>query len=277
MGKFTKIRQSTFNELQLNAGILLKDFDIETGTFADSDIITATTGGIQIAVKPTYEDMGSDIDNCPKNTMELKKKTDADEVTMSTTALCITEDLLLFQLGAADKDANTGAIKPRKELKTTDFSTIWWVGDLSDGGYVAAKISNALSTDGFSLKTTDKGKGQFGLGITGHVSIDAQDVIPAEFYLGAGDDDSLQIALDRSRATIEENKTLSLTATATTGATVTWSSSDTSVATVGASTGLVSAVDEGVCVIMAKATKSGDEAIATCTVTVTAAEEQGEG
>lgn len=277
MGKFTKIRQSTFNELQLNAGILLKDFDIETGTFADSDIITATTGGIQINVKPTYEDMGSDIDNCPKNTMELKRKTDADEVTMNTTALCITEDLLLFQLGAADKDANTGAIKPRKELKTTDFSTIWWVGDLSDGGYVAAKISNALSTDGFSLKTTDKGKGQFGLGITGHVSIDAQDVVPAEFYLGAGEDDALKIALDRSRATIEENKTLSLTATATTGATVTWSSSDTSVATVGASTGLVSAVDEGVCVIIAKATKSGDEAIATCTVTVTAAEEQGEG
>ena len=277
MGKFTKIRQSTFNELQLNAGILLKDFDIETGTFADSDIITATTGGIQINVKPSYEDMGSDIDNCPKNTMELKRKTDADEVTMNTTALCITEDLLLFQLGAADKDANTGAIKPRKELKTTDFTTIWWVGDLSDGGYVAAKISNALSTDGFSLKTTDKGKGQFGLGITGHVSIDAQDVVPAEFYLGAGEDDALKIALDRSRATIEENKTLSLTATATTGATVTWSSSDTSVATVGASTGLVSAVDEGVCVIIAKATKSGDEAIATCTVTVTAAEEQGEG
>lgn len=277
MGKFTKIRQSTFNELQLNAGILLKDFDIDTGTFADSDIITATTGGIQINVKPTYEDMGSDIDNCPKNTMELKKKTDADEVTMSTTALCITEDLLLFQLGAADKDANTGAIKPRKELKTTDFKEIWWVGDLSDGGYVAAKISNALSTDGFSLKTTDKGKGQFGLGITGHVSIDAQDVIPAEFYIGSGEDDSLSIALDRSRATIEEAKTLSLTATATTGATVAWSSSDTTVATVGASTGLVTAVAEGVCVIMAKATKSGEEAMATCTVTVTAAEEQGEG
>lgn len=277
MAKFTKIPQNTFNELQLNAGILLKDFDVETGTFADSDIITATTGGIQINVKPTFEDYGSDIDNCPKNTKELKKKTDADEVTMSTTALCISENLLLFQLGAADKDANTGAIKPRKELKTTDFKDIWWVGDLSNGGFVAAKISNALSTDGFSLKTTDKGKGQFALGITGHVSIDAQDVIPAEFYIGDGEDDTLSISLDRSAATIEENKTLSLTATATSGATVAWTSSDTAVATVNASTGVVSAVAAGVCVIMAKATKSGESAIATCTVTVTAAEEQGEG
>lgn len=277
MARFTRIPQNTFNELQLNAGILLKDFDVETGTFADSDIITATTGGIQINVKPTFEDYGADIDNCPKNTRELKKKTDADEVTMSTTALCISENLLLFQLGAADKDENTGAIKPRKELKTTDFKDIWWVGDLSDGGYVAAKISNALSTDGFSLKTTDKGKGQFALGITGHVSIDAQDVVPAEFYIGDGEDDTLSISLDRSRASIEENKTLSLTATATSGATVAWTSSDTSVATVNASTGLVTAVAAGVCVIMAKATKSGEQAIATCTVTVTEAEEQGEG
>ena len=89
MAKFTKIPQNTFNELQLNAGILLKDFDVETGTFADSDIITATTGGIQINVKPTFEDYGDDIDNCPKNTKELKKKTDdfiwiADEKQYST-------------------------------------------------------------------------------------------------------------------------------------------------------------------------------------------------
>lgn len=275
--KFTRIPQSTFEELQINAGILLKDFDVSTGTFADSDIITATTGGIQIDVKPTYEDFGEDIDNCPKNTMELKRKTDADEVTMSTTALCITEDILLYTLGAADKDANTGAIKPRKDLKTTDFKTIWWVGDLANNGYVAVKISNTLSTDGFSLKTSDKGKGQVSLGITGHVSIDAQDVIPAEFYIGAGDDDALFINLDRSRATIEAGKTLSLTATATTGASVTFASTDTSVATVNASTGLVSAVAAGTCVITAKATKSGESVMATCIITVTPAEEQGEG
>ena len=274
--KFTKIPQSTFEELQINAGILLKDFDVETGTFADSDIITATTGGITVAVTPTYEDLGADIDNCPKNTMELKRKTDADEVKMTTTALCATEDILLLGLGAADKDANTGAIKPRRDLKTSDFKTLWWVGDRSDGGFVACKISNSLSTDGFSIKTTDKGKGQIALGITGHVSINAQDVIPAEFYLGEGEDDTLSITLDRSRATIEAGKTLSLTATATSGATVTFASTDTSVATVNASTGVVTAVAAGTCVITAKATKSGESVMATCIVTVIPAE-QGEG
>lgn len=187
--KFTKIPQNTFEELQINAGILVKDFDVETGTFQDADMITATTGGITVNVKPTYEDFGSDIDNCPKNTMELKRLTET-EVSISTTALNINESLLLFLLGAADKDVATGAIKPRSDLKTTDFSTIWWIGDLSDNGYIAVKISNALSTDGFSIKSSDKGKGNIALTLTGHVSMAAQDVIPAEFYLGAGDSDA---------------------------------------------------------------------------------------
>ena len=175
--KFTKIPQNTFEELQINAGILVKDFDVATGTFADSDMISATTGGITINVKPTYEDFGDDIDNCAKNTMELKRITET-EVSISTTALNINESLLMFMLGAADKDSVTGAIKPRKDLKTTDFSTIWWIGDLSDGGYIAVKISNALSTDGFSIKTTDKGKGNVSLTLTGHTSLYA-DVIDA--------------------------------------------------------------------------------------------------
>lgn len=274
--KFTKIPQSTFNELQLNAGILLKDFDLDTGTFADSDILTATTGGIKIDVKPTYEDFGSDIDNCPKNTMELKRKTDADEVTVASTSLCITEDMLLLQLGAADKDSVTGAIKPRKDLKIADFKNLWWVGDMSDGGYVAVKVMNSLSTDGFSLQTTDKGKGNLPFTLTGHTSINAQDVVPVEFYLGAPDDDALFINLDRSAATIEAGKTLALSATTTDGATVVFASTDTAVATVNSSTGIISAVAAGTCVITAKATKSGESVMATCVVTVTAAQ-QGEG
>ena len=271
--KFTKIPQSTFDELQINAGILVKDFDVATGTFADSDMISATTGGITINVKPTYEDFGDDIDNCAKNTMELKRITET-EVSISTTALNINESLLMFMLGAADKDSTTGAIKPRKDLATTDFSTIWWIGDLSNNGFIAVKISNALSTDGFSIKTTDKGKGNVSLTLTGHTSLYAQDVIPAEFYLGAGESDAVSILLDRSQASVEDGKTLALTATVNPNdATVTWASTDTSVATV--SNGVVTGEAEGVCVITAKATKSGESAIATCIVTVTAAEGDG--
>ena len=272
--RFTKIPQNTFEELQINAGILVKDFDVATGTFADSDMITATTGGITVNVKPSFEDFASDVDNASKNLMEFKRITET-EVSISTTALNINEDLLMYMLGASDKDANTGAIKPRKDLKTTDFKTIWWIGDLSNNGYIAVKISNALSTEGFSIKTSDKGKGNIALTLTGHTSLDAQDIIPAEFYLGDGDDDSVSIILDRSRASIVEGASLALTATANPDdATVSWESSDENVATV--SNGVVTGVDAGMCVIIATATKSGEEAIATCIVTITEATE-GEG
>lgn len=274
--RFTKIPLNTFNELQLNAGILLKDFDLETGTFDDDDILTATTGGLTVEVKPTYEDFGEDIDNCPKNTMELKKKTDADEVTVGGTALCITADMLMLLLGAADQNQVTGKITPRKDLQITDFTNIWWVGDMSDGGYLAVKIINALSTDGFSLKTNDKGKANCDFTLTGHVSMNAQDVIPVEFYIAAGDENALYINLDRSRATVEAGKYVELTAKATSGATVAFSSSDDNTATV-TSAGKVTGVAAGQCVIIATATKSGETETATCIVTVTPATNSGEG
>ena len=271
--RFTKIPESTFEELQINAGILVKDFDVATGTFDDADMITATTGGITVNVKPTYEDFGSDIDNCPKNTMELKRITET-EVSISTTALNINEDLLMYLLGAADKDATTGAIKPRKDLKTTDFSTIWWIGDLSNNGYIAVKISNSLSTDGFSIKSSDKGKGNISITLTGHVSMDAQDVIPAEFYLGEAEDLVGKITLNKGNLSIADGSTYTLIADVyPAGTSVTWASTDTSVATV--SNGVVTAEAEGVCVITAKITTSGESFIASCNVTVTEAESEG--
>ena len=82
----------------------------------------------------------------------------------------------------SDIALDTGAIKPRKDLAQTDFSDLWWVGDRADGGCVAVQLKNALSTSGFSLQTTKSGKGQVSVELTGHVSIEEQDVMPMVFY-----------------------------------------------------------------------------------------------
>ena len=50
----------------------------------------------------------------------------------------------------------------------------------------AVQIKNALSTGGFSLKTTKNGKGQLSLTLTGHVSIESQSVMPMVFYSTEG-------------------------------------------------------------------------------------------
>lgn len=71
--KFTQIPETVFQELLLNAGILLSDFKPATAEVKSTDIIGATTGGISFTATPTFSDAGDDIDNCPKNMKELKR------------------------------------------------------------------------------------------------------------------------------------------------------------------------------------------------------------
>lgn len=183
MGTYTVIPQSTFEDMQLDAGVLLKTFNpASPAAPADADIITATTGGIQVTCQPTFSDLGEDVDNVPVNMKELKHL-DSWACSMSTTALGTSPELIKFSLGCADIDGtNTSKIVPRADLEQTDFGDLWWVGDRADGGCVAVKLKNALSTSGFSLQTTKNGKGQTSITIEGHVSINAQKEVPMEFY-----------------------------------------------------------------------------------------------
>lgn len=186
MPKFTVIPQSTFEEMQTDAGVLLKNFDPATPDAPeDTDIICATTGGITAACVPTYSDFGEDVDNCPNNTKELKHL-DGWDCSLAFNSLGTSPENIKLALGAADIDgSDTTKVTPRSSLNQTDFSDIWWVGDRLDGGMVAVCLKNALSTGGFSLQTTKNGKGQTAVTLTGHVSITAQDVVPMEFYSAA--------------------------------------------------------------------------------------------
>lgn len=181
MGKFTVIPQDTFEGLQLDAGVLLKKFDPGTGNFEDADLICATTGGINPSCVPTYSDFAEDVDNAPTNLLEFKHL-DGWECKMGFTSLGTSAESIRLALGAADIDTTTGKITPRRNIKQTDFSDVWWVGDRADGGMVAIRLINALSTGGFSLQTTKNGKGQVSMELTGHVSIKQQDTMPMEFY-----------------------------------------------------------------------------------------------
>lgn len=182
MGTFTVIPQNTFDALQLDAGILLKTFDPATPSVVDANIICATTGGINAVCRPNYSDFGEDVDNCPNNMKELKHL-DSWDCSMSFTAIGTSPELIKMSLGAADIDGtDTSKIVPRADLEQTDFSSIWWVGDKADGGFVAIQLLNALSTEGFSLQTGKNAKGQVAVTLTGHVSINAQSVVPMVFY-----------------------------------------------------------------------------------------------
>lgn len=185
MGKFVRVPESAFKEIQLEAGLILSNFDPTGATeVQDADIVCATTGGINITCKPQFTDYGADIDNVPDNMLEFKE-VDGWDCSIGFTALSASARVIGLALGAADIDGEK--ITPRFDMSEKDAKPIWWVGERSDGGFVAACLKNAMSTDGLNLKSTKKGKGQISCVLTGHVSIKAQNEVPMEFYVQEGE------------------------------------------------------------------------------------------
>lgn len=272
--EYTKIPTDTFSQIQLNAGILCKSFVPSTGTV--TELFGATTGGVQFQDNVTYNDFGEDIDNCPKNTKELKKL-ESHEVTLSGTFVTITPDMARRLAGPADiSGSDSTKIIPRNDVLQSDFEDMWWVGDYSDkntganAGFVAIHLLNGLNTGGFQIQSTDRGKGQFAFTFTGHYSMDAQDVVPFEVYVKSGaTDTNPRIELNTHYIELTVDDTVELSASVRpSGSTITWSSASTSVATI--SNGVVTAEGAGNTIITASITSNGVTVNDTCTVVVTA-------
>ena len=272
MKKFTRIPSDTFQKLQMNAGILARSFDPATEEV--TGLLGATTGGFNFQAQPSYIDLGDDVDNCPKNTMELKILDDI-QATASGTFITIDPSLARDLAGAADIDANDAThIIPRNDLKGSDFKDLWWIGDYSDvntganAGYCAIHLKNTLNTNGFQIQSTDKGKGQFAFSYLAHYSINDPDNVPYEIYVASSSAvTSPSIVLDKHSVTLEVDEKITLEADVIpSGATVTWSSANTSVATV--SGGEITAKGSGNTIITASITQDGVTYSDTCTVVV---------
>lgn len=199
MAKFTQIPTDTFKKLQLGAGILITEFDPATGELTASNIIGATSGGVSFEATPSFTDFGEDIDNCPKNTKELKKL-DSWEAKLSGSFVTMDTNVATSVIGTATvaNDDRTKVV-PRNSVEVKDFKNIWWVGDYSDinedgstagkAGFIAIKLINALSTGGFKIKSGDKAKGTLEFEYTGHYSSENIDTVPFELYIKAGSAD----------------------------------------------------------------------------------------
>lgn len=272
--KYTQIPATAFQNIQLNAGILADEFTPGTGTIGR--LLGATSGGVNFTDSVEYKDFGEDIDNCPKNTKELKKL-DSHEVKMSGTFVTIDAATAKLLAGSADVDSlDETHIIPRNDILQTDFNDVWWIGDYSDvntgenAGFVAIHILNALNTGGFQIQSTDKEKGKFAFEFTGHYSMNEQDTVPYEIYIKQGGGSVVPaVLLNKHAITIAEGETFQLTAQTTpAGETVTFSSSASTYVDV-TSGGLVSGETAGDAIITATITVDGVDYTDTCTVIVT--------
>ena len=192
--KFTQVPTDTFENLVLNAGILVDEFTPGTGVIGN--ILGATTGGIEFSTNPTYTDFGEDIDNMPEGTKQLKRLKSFDP-TMSGTFLTVDTTALKSLIGAADiGTSDTTKVAPRDQLLQADFADVWWIGDYSDknvddgsshtAGYIAIHLMNALNTAGFKITSSKDNKAQMAFEYHGHYDISNISTPPFEIYVKAG-------------------------------------------------------------------------------------------
>ena len=267
---YTKIPTDTFQRLVLNAGVLVDSFTPATGVIGN--IIGATTGGVNFTATPSFLDFGEDIDNCPKNTKELMKTDDWD-IQMTGTMLTVKAATVAKLAALADVDSNDSThVVFRKDIALTDFHDLWFVGDYGVGGFIAIHMKDTLSTGGFQIQTTDKGKGQFAFTFKAHFSIDAQDTVPVEIYISEGEDiDVPSVTLDKHYIELTVGDTFTFTPIVNpANQTVSYVSSATGKASVD-STGKVTAAQAGSTTITATITVSSIAYTDTCTVKVNAA------
>lgn len=195
-GMTTGLRRETFENLQLNAGVLLKNFDLTDIATADalktaiiaarSDAtkwIGATRGGGTFTA--TREMRTPEIDGL-RYPFIGGRFVDSVDANLSATLVEVTAQNIKAALGSVDIDTSTATktvITMHTAIDTADYvSNLVWVGDISDGRYVAIELYNALNTADFSLTFSDKSEGTIPLEMHAHQS-DVMDYDTAPFRI----------------------------------------------------------------------------------------------
>lgn len=178
----TGLRASTFENLQLNAGMFLANFDYSTATDAatlgtllkterekesGSALIGATRGGGTFVCTPNTRSIEADG---KREEWKGSRVNDGWTIKLTTTLLEINADNLKRSFGTADvtNTEKKHTIKIRTDIKDADYiNSLVWVGDTSKG-YVLIAIKNALNTAGATLTWTDKGEGTIPVEFTAH-------------------------------------------------------------------------------------------------------------
>ena len=183
MWKATRISQDAAEKMQINAGLLLKNFDVANAVEpSDKNIVCETTGDFSITCTPETADFFEDVNNAPRNTKEGKRIT-GWTCGLGVTALSVTPETIALSLGASEVGANNGT-RARTQYKSEDFKALYWIGDMFDENklFVVA-MDDTVSTGGLSYTASNNGKGGLALTLTPHASITTPEKIPMAFYI----------------------------------------------------------------------------------------------
>lgn len=171
-GLTTPLRAETFQNLQLNAGIFIKNLAYDSIADADAlktairtaitdgtNILGATRGGGTFVA--TREVRTPEVDGMRYGFVGSDFVDSADAY-LSTTLVEVTPETVKSTLGNATvtTSGKKTTIQMHTAIEDSDYiDSLTWVGDLADGRYVAITLFNALNTADFTLTFADKGEG----------------------------------------------------------------------------------------------------------------------
>lgn len=273
----TAARAEGFKHVVLNVGALFKGFDYTQYTSAgalktalvaalsdETKCIGMTRGGGSFTTSREMRQIGAD---------GLRYRyvgdtvTDSIDATLNFTFIEFAPKNIAMGLTAVNQ-TDSGPmhkLQPRTRIEAGDYiQDLVLATDTNEGGVLLIHFKNAINTANFTISYTDKGEATYPLEFHPYQD-NLEDYDAAPYEIVVYDPDSVTLNKSTESVVIGTPKTLTAT-TVPSGATVTWASSDTTVATVNA--GEVSGLKAGTAVITATI-PSG--ASAKCTVTVTAA------
>lgn len=163
----TGYSKKTKEYLQLNAGVIMKNYDPDNDTYASAraagKIIGATSGGSEFKAAVKGHDVAVDgIPGKAKGLFIIEEW----EVSLATTFIETTAETIKLSLGAVNSESvssPTGYTKitGKNQFDDSDYlDNIAFLGSLSGSeDPVIVIVKNALSTDGLDLKVEDKKEG----------------------------------------------------------------------------------------------------------------------
>ena len=172
-GMTSPIRTEAFQNLQLNAGCFLVDFDYSSITDATAlkaaiktaisdltKVLGVTRGGGTFTV--TREIRTPEVDGM-RYPFKGADFVDSADAYLSGTLLEVVPDNFKRLLGTGDSTTSgkktTISMHTAIDADSDYIDHLCWVGDLADGRAVLIELDNAFNTSDFSLTFTDKGEG----------------------------------------------------------------------------------------------------------------------
>lgn len=177
-GSLSALREATFDKLQLNCGIFIKDFEYTgTGAPANAEALLTLIKAIIAGTDTTHGDLlgvtrgggtfnvGREMRNPEIDGLRYRFKggtfVDSADPYLSTTLVETTpENFALALGGTATTSGKITTVKMNTALSDDSYmDNLCWVGELSDGQMVLINLYNALNTADVTFTFQDKSEG----------------------------------------------------------------------------------------------------------------------